>query len=95
MRPPAAPPSGLVHDDVFRRLCRARELIHDAHAEPLALEVGFASLGSFSALFSREVGCSPRDYQRRVRALVRVPERLPLLVVPHCYFAWFGSDPRA
>ena len=39
----------------------------------VCMEVGFSSLGSFSDLFTRRVGSSPRAYQRRARSLVQVP----------------------
>jgi AraC-like DNA-binding protein len=41
----------------------------------VCMEVGFSSLGSFSALFTRRVGETPSAYRRRVRALVQVPAR--------------------
>jgi AraC-like DNA-binding protein len=45
----------------------------------VSLEVGFRSLGSFSATFKRVVGVSPRDYRRRV----------PPMGIPTCYvMAW-------
>ena len=37
------------------------------------MEVGFSSLGSFSALFARRVGEPPSAYRRR--AMVQVPGR--------------------
>src|SRR5262245_64189443 len=110
----------LAHDDVFRRLCRARDFLRAHHAEALrletaarqaglsrfhflrlfretfgetphafltrvrldqakrllehdhasvtdvCLEVGFQSLGSFSSLFARRVGCPPSEWRRRL-----------------------------
>ena len=50
----------------------------------VCMEVGFSSLGSFSALFSRRVGESPSAYRRRVRALVQVPGALPADLTPGC-----------
>ena len=35
----------------------------------VCMEVGFSSLGSFSALFTRRTGESPSAYRRRVRAV--------------------------
>jgi AraC-like DNA-binding protein len=109
----------LLHNDVFIRLCRARDFFHAHHAESLfladlaseaaispyhflrlfreafgatphqylidvrieraktllaaehgsvtdvCLDVGFSSLGSFSALFARRVGRSPSDWRHR------------------------------
>jgi AraC-like DNA-binding protein len=47
------------------RLERARALLarRDASVTEVCLAVGFASLGSFSALFRREVGVSPRAWR--------------------------------
>jgi AraC-like DNA-binding protein len=49
----------------------------------VCMEVGFSSLGSFSALFSRHVGESPDAYRRRVRMLVQ-SAALPLVHTPGC-----------
>jgi hypothetical protein len=63
----------------------------------VCFEVGYSSLGSFSSLFSRVMGQSPRAWQRDVRALVRVPTDLPRLYIPGCYLAFFvdPQDPRS
>src|SRR6476659_7356892 len=38
----------------------------------VCMEVGFSSLGSFSALFTRRVGETPSAYRRRVRVMSQV-----------------------
>jgi AraC-like DNA-binding protein len=43
----------------------------------VCMEVGFSSLGSFSALFTRRVGEPPSAYRRRVQAMPQVPGTLP------------------
>lgn len=48
------------------------------------MEVGFSSLGSFSALFLRRVGENPSAYQRRARLLISVPGRLCHELFPGC-----------
>jgi len=50
----------------------------------VCMEVGFSSLGSFSALFARKVGEPPSAYRRRVRALVQVPGTVPADLTPGC-----------
>jgi len=137
----------LLHDDVFRRLCRARALIQEQPGEPLTVaqlaaaaglspfhflrtfreafqrtphqylqrvrierakellqrgdlsvtdvcfEVGFSSLGSFGALFAREVGTAPGRWRRDMHRLVQVPGWVQRVVVPHCFFAQLGPAP--
>ena len=61
------------------RLDRARQrLAQGAHVTDVCMEVGFSSLGSFSALFTRWTGTSPSRYRR----VVAVPTLPP--VVPGC-----------
>ena len=54
------------------------------------LEVGFESLGSFSASFHRRVGVSPRAWQRQARALVQ-GLGVPALYVPACFLAHYAG----
>lgn len=124
--------------DVFRQLCRARDLLRAAPEEPLTvdavarrvgmspfhfirrfeemfgrtphqlrmqarierakallargdrsvtevcMEVGFTSLGSFSALFRRRVGTTPSAYRRRMRTLGSPPGVVPPELEPGC-----------
>ncbi|MBX3234271.1 MAG: helix-turn-helix transcriptional regulator [Labilithrix sp.] len=51
------------------RLERARRLLAGgASVTRVCMELGFSSVGSFSAMFARHLGESPSRYQRRVRA---------------------------
>src|SRR5687768_15313802 len=130
----------IVDAATFRRLCRARDLIHDRHDAALSLDdladaaglsrfhflrqfrraygktphaylqevrldrarhllgrgtsvteacvsVGFSSIGSFSSLFAKKTGMSPSQYQRELRRLIQVPDHLPMMVIPYCFFA--------
>lgn len=45
---------------------------------------GFASLGTFSHVFTRTVGSSPSAFRREARLLVQVPGMLPLKLYPGC-----------
>ena len=47
-------------------------------------EVGFESLGTFSATFHRRTGYSPRAWQRSTRTVVQ-SRGVPVLFVPSCY----------
>lgn len=80
----------------FRSLAqieRAKELlvITDQSVSEVCLNVGFTSLGSFSALFTRRVGLSPSAFQRRYRS-PRRPRRLPPALVPGCLSLMAGAN---
>ena len=68
------------------RLDRARQLLAlgDHSVTDICMEVGFSSLGSFSALFARRIGTAPSVYRRRVRSLITVPGTLPPQLIPGC-----------
>ena len=63
------------------RLDRARDLLAEGRMSvtDICMDVGFSSLGSFSALFSRTFGESPTAYARRVRGQNRTPACLSLM----------------
>jgi len=65
-----------------------RLLLADAPVTDVCFEVGFQSLGSFSALFARRVGASPSAFRRRIHAFSFGPQRL---YIPHCYVAAFSQ----
>src|SRR5262249_14667168 len=72
------------------RIERAQKLLaRSASVTEACLSVGYFSLGSFSARSSRDVGCSPAEWQRRVRRLVGVPARLFELSIPCCYLHYW------
>jgi AraC-like DNA-binding protein len=68
------------------RLDRARLLLAGGNfsVTDVCMEAGFASLGSFSALFTRRVGTSPSAYRGRARVMVRVPALLRAELFPGC-----------
>jgi AraC-like DNA-binding protein len=71
-----------------RRIERAKHLLSTTSMSvtDVSLDVGFLSLGSFSATFSRIVGVRPRDYRRSV----------PPMGIPTCYvMAWNRPRGRA
>jgi AraC-like DNA-binding protein len=72
------------------RLARARVLLGGgARVTDACFAVGFASVGSFSALFARRVGTSPSAYRRR--ALVAVPAA----IAPHDCYGMLAQLPAA
>jgi AraC-like DNA-binding protein len=68
------------------RLDRARHLLalSDYSVTDVCMEVGFSSLGSFSALFARRFGTPPSAYRRQVRSLIAVPGEWPKELAPGC-----------
>ena len=134
----------LLHDDVFRRLCRARDLMHERPGDRLTLaalaraagisrfhflrlfrdafgqtphqylmrvrlerarkllaadaasvtdvcmEVGFSSLGSFSALFAERVGLPPSGYRKKVYWVRGLPGGVARLYIPACFLIGLG-----
>jgi AraC-like DNA-binding protein len=78
------------------RLRRAKELLarSGTHVTDVCFDVGFASLGSFSALFARHVGVAPSAWQRAMVCLAQSPGGIATAYVPHCFaahFCWPGS----
>lgn len=61
----------LIHDETFRRLCRARDLLASAYQEPVRLEqaAGEACLSAFHfhRLFASTFGETPHDFVTRLR----------------------------
>ncbi|MBB5207765.1 helix-turn-helix domain-containing protein [Chiayiivirga flava] len=74
------------------RLERAQQLLAcgDRSVTDVCAEVGFASLGSFSALFARRVGVAPSRYRRRFHAVVVRPARVPAQLIPGCLLLMGG-----
>ena len=70
---------------IAARIEHARRLLAltDRSVTDVCLEVGFESLGSFSALFARRVGHSPSAYRAQVRATTSPAERSAVLY-PRC-----------
>lgn len=76
-----------------RRIEKAKELLalSELSVTEICFEVGFESLGSFSALFHKMVGWSPSVY--RARSLEQ--KRTPLKFIPHCLVFMHGLHPIA
>ena len=75
----------------------AKRLLAKGHhsVTDVCMEVGFSSLGSFSALFTRRMGEAPSAYRRRVRAMVQVPGILPADLTPGCLSLMGRLSPTA
>jgi AraC-like DNA-binding protein len=71
---------------IAARIDRAKELLvaRGLTVTEACMEVGFTSVGSFSALFRKRVGVSPSVYRRTHRPHVRTPGRMPERLAPGC-----------
>jgi AraC-like DNA-binding protein len=56
------------------------------------MAVGFSSLGSFSQTFTTRMGCSPREWQKRVRTVVPSIELWQAVWIPGCFFEHFSRS---
>jgi AraC-like DNA-binding protein len=65
-----------------------RLLLSDAPVTDVCFDVGFQSLGSFSALFARKVGAPPSAFRRKAHHFRFGPQRA---FVPHCFAAMFAQ----
>src|SRR5262245_34143993 len=74
------------------RLERARDLltVTNRPVTEVCFDVGFNSLGTFTTLFTRTVGCPPMAYRRRVRPWVTSPGFRPWASIPACFARRFG-----
>lgn len=75
------------------RIAHAKRLLsHGVPVTEVCLSVGYTSLGTFSRRFTLETSCSPRAFQRQMRAFGSVPERLAALYIPSCFFNRFAVN---
>lgn len=83
------------HDFVTRlRIEKAKALLanHSHNVTEACFEVGFSSLGSFSMLFTKQVGIPPSEFQTHARSSIVVPHPVRSIFVPSCFAsAYFGS----
>jgi AraC-like DNA-binding protein len=68
------------------RLARAKALLarRERSITEVCMDVGFSSLGSFSAWFTRGAGVAPTVYRSRVRAFADMPASSPESLHPGC-----------
>jgi AraC-like DNA-binding protein len=69
-------------------------ILTDMSITDVCMEVGFSSLGSFSVLFSRRVGMSPSEFQRRHRSLSLLERQLPASLIPGCLSLMAGISEK-
>ena len=59
----------------------------------VCLEIGFSSVGSFSSLFTREIGVSPNVYKRSLRPFIYIADWMPH--PPNCLLLMCGAASTA
>jgi AraC-like DNA-binding protein len=69
------------------RLEKAKYLlmITDASVTDVCMETGFSSLGTFTYVFTRRVGMSPKIYRRKMRGIMTSPSEIPEQLIPGCF----------
>lgn len=83
------------HDFLTRlRLDRAKQMLaSERTVTEVCFEVGYESLGSFSAKFRAEIGRSPVEFQRELRRIFGYHAPWRVLMLPGCFVqAWTGIE---
>jgi AraC-like DNA-binding protein len=77
-----------------RRIEKAKQLLvaSDLSVTEICFEVGFESLGSFSALFHKYVGHPPKLYRTRTLGRLQLAVLWPTVPIPACYLFRFGPQ---
>jgi AraC-like DNA-binding protein len=72
-------------DEAKRRLA-----VSSDSATNICFDLGYESLGTFSWRFRNFVGCSPREYRRRMRRIFAVPFTWHVAAIPFCFVEFFA-----
>ena len=71
----------------------AKQLLKDNQSvTAVCFEVGFDSVPSFTNLFKRQVGCSPKAYATQHQQQLQASQTTPLQYVPNCFVENFNWD---
>jgi len=70
-----------------KRIAFARKLLEDGNLSisEICNSVGFESMGSFSMLFKKETGISPRAYRNNTLLKKELVKRSPYSFIPNCF----------
>ena len=76
-----------------RRIEKAKQLLAENKAiNDVCNEVGFESLGSFSALFKKEIGFAPTHYRNMAWLKKQEQKKQPKKFIPHCFIESYALD---
>ncbi|HUR98543.1 MAG TPA: AraC family transcriptional regulator [Pyrinomonadaceae bacterium] len=78
------------------RIEKAKAYLEDGHAVAYAcFKVGFDSISSFTGLFKRRTGQTPRQFQLDRQSFRQSVATAPLNHIPSCFAEKLLSEPRA
>ena len=79
------------------RMDRARQLLGASHmpVTDVCLEVGYSSLGTFSARFAGLTGRSPSEFRREARRWIAPRYGWHIAYVPACFVSFWLAAPAA
>lgn len=71
----------------FKRIDRAKRILTagDCTIGEVCSQVGFESVGSFSALFKKEIGVTPGEFRETSKAALARATEQPRRVIPYCF----------
>ena len=74
-----------------KRIGLAYELLTDEKLSVTEVcnSVGFESMGSFSMLFKKEIGISPKNFQHNAILKREKSKKFPTSFIPHCFINTF------
>lgn len=76
-----------------KRIEKAKQLLAENKAiNDVCSEVGFESVGSFSALFKKEIGFAPTYYRNIAWLKKQEQKKQPKKFIPHCFIESYALD---
>ena len=77
------------------RLAHSEQLLKEGWTiKDISFEIGFESVPSFTKLFKKKKGISPRTFQKQMAAKQAKIQLQPLTFVPGCFAQNYGSNNR-
>jgi AraC-like DNA-binding protein len=77
----------------LKRIEKAKDLLEEnKQVVDVCNEVGFESLGSFSALFKKEIGFAPTYYRNMAWLKKQQAKEQPKRFIPHCFIESYKLD---
>ncbi len=78
-----------------KRIEKAKELLStNMPVTEVCSEVGFESIGSFSALFKKEIGLAPQFYRNMAWLKKQQAKEQPKKFIPHCFLEMYCLESK-